>query len=325
MQDWLSLHTYPQSGPDDQWYLNFAQNLLPVLNKSELLKEFSSEEYKDLAVVLTVYLEDAVSEGGGWSRFREEIKRLYNCVLPFYTIDKDSYFEDEINVADIQFIIWSFLACPQDGIGDDYILIDPFDTELLQLAKDVYAVLDEAFEDAPVTEAESADWIMDMDQLREKLKPVPSIDMEKISSASAKNMLTANDGYPLSFIASYKELVDFFINVLKWDDKKDLLMPEMAHNKNFIVYANARGILIAPEIAVYFDSPHNTLYRADMSEESYLLFIEQGSCPFDLLKYGVQEGYLNHAALPFTNGKQILDQNRDFISRWYLGEFYEGK
>ena len=166
MQDWLSLHTYPQSGPDDQWYLNFAQNLLPVLNKSELLKEFSSEEYKDLAVVLTVYLEDAVSEGGGWSRFREEIKRLYNCVLPFYTIDKDSYFEDEINVADIQFIIWSFLACPQDGIGDDYILIDPFDTELLQLAKDVYAVLDEAFEDAPVTEAESADWIMDMDQLR---------------------------------------------------------------------------------------------------------------------------------------------------------------
>lgn len=326
MQDWLSLHTYAQSGSDDQWYLNFAQSLIPMLQKNELLKEFSNEEYKDLAVVIAVYLEDAVSEGGGWTRFRNEIKRLYQRVLPFYTVDNSSYFEDEINAVDLQFIIWSFLSCPQDGIGDDYILVDPFDADILRLADDVYAALDDVFEEAPITDGLSADWVMDMQQLKEKLKPVPSVDINKVSSASAKNMLIANDGYPLSFIKSYSELVEFFINVLKWDDKKDSLMPEMAHNKNFVVYANARGVLIAPEIAVYFDAPTNELYRSDMSEaESYLLFIEQGSCPFDLLKYGVQEGYLHHAALPFTNGKEILESNRDFISRWYLGEFYEGK
>lgn len=326
MQDWLYLHTYPQSGSDDQWYLNFAQSLIPIFKKSELLREFSDEEYKDLAVVCSVYFEDAVSEGGGWSRFRNEIKRLYDCMLPFYKVDSATYFEDEINVQDLQFIIWSFLSCPQDEMGDDYILVDPFDEELIALAATIFDALDEAFEDAPVTKGESADWIMDMDQLKETLKPVPSVDIDSCTSASAKHMLKAQEGYPLAFIETYQELTSFFIDVLKWEDKKDSLMPEMSQNKNFVVYANARGILIAPEVAVYFDAPKNPLYQADLSkEESYLLFVEQGSCPFDLLKYAVQEGYLNHAALPFENGKQILDENRDFISRWYLGEYYEGK
>ena len=325
MQDWLSLHTYQQSSADDQWYLEFAQNLIPLLKKSSILQEFTFEEYKDLALLLTVYCEDAVSEGGGWMRFRNRIEELYQKKLPFYNIKKDEYFDSEINREDIQFVIWSFLSCPQDEIGDDYILMNPLDKELEQLSSSIFNLLDEAFEDAPVTEAESADWIMDMELLQRNAKAMPLITAEHCTSASAKKLLEFTKGYPLQFFASYDDLARFFVDILKWEDKEESLMPEMKPHKNFILYANSKGILLAPEAALYFKADQNPLYDADKAqEESYVLFCEQGSCPFDLLKYGISQGYLKEAALPFDKGHQLLQDNWDFITRWYLGEFYEG-
>lgn len=325
MQDWLSLHGYQQSSADDQWYLNFAQNLIPTLRESSILRDFSFDEYRDLALLLTVYFEDAVSVKGGWIRFRDQIKCLYNRMLPFYKVDLSSYYEDEINEDDIKFVIWSFLSCPQDGVGDDYIIIDPFDRGIILLAQNIYSQMDQSFEDAPVTKGESIDWIMDMDQLSRKIKEMPSIDIEHCKSVSAKRLLENSKGYPLQFFATYKDLARFFVDVLLWEDKEESLMPEMKELSNFVLFANNKGLLLAPEAAIYFNSPHNALYDVERAkEESYVLFVEQGACPYDLLKYGIMQGYLSDANLPIPNGDLILKENQDFISRWYLGEYYEG-
>ena len=326
MQDWLSLHTNPQSNADDAWYLNFAQNLVDKLQDSPLLADFTAEDYKDLALLFAVYLEDSISENGGWCRFRNRMKELYGKPLPFYTVQGDDYLEDEINLADIQFVIWSFMAIPQERIGDDYILFDPFDKQLLELAKQVYNWLDEVFEDAPVTEGMSNDWIMDASVLAQKMTSLPSVNIADCKSDSAKRLLEFTGGYPLMFIDTYDKLLAFLVDVLKWENKKEQLMPEMKYYKNFVVYANAKGILLAPEIAVYFESEKNALFNQTWAEEdSHLLYIEKGSCPYDLLKYGTKHGYLEHAVLPFENGKSILRENMDFITRWYLEEFYEGE
>ena len=58
--------------------------------------------------------------------------------------------------------------------------------------------------------------------------------------------------------------------------------------------------------------------------EGYELFCLPGRCPFDLLKYGMQNNLLCDAALPFDRGREILQQNWDFIARYFLGEYYEG-
>ena len=326
MQDWLSLHTSPQSNADDAWYLSFAQHLVDKLQGSPLLADLTAEDYKDLALLLTVYLEDSVSENGGWCRFRSRMKELYQRPLPFYKVDADRYLEDEINCEDIQFLIWTFMAIPQDRIGDDYILFDPFDKQLIELAKQAYNWLDEAFEEAPVTDAKSTDWVMDASVMAQKLTALPSVNVADCSSDSAKRLLEHTGGYPLVFIDTYENLLTFLVDVLKWENKKEELMPEMKYYKNFVVYANAKGILLAPEIAVYFESPKNPLFNQVWAEEdSHLLYIEKGSCPYDLLKYGTQHGYLEHAVLPFENGKSILRENMDFLSRWYLEEFYEAE
>ena len=214
MQDWILLHTYRESSSDDQWYLEFAESLIPALKKSDMLQSFVFNDYKDLALVLTVYLEDAVAEGGCWHRFKNKYQHLYERSLPFYLPDPSLYYADEINREDVQFVIWSFLSSPQDKLGDDYIFIDPFAKELLDLAAEVYALMNQGFEEAPVTDAQSVDWLMDMGQLHIRRKEMPSFKVEDCTSPNSRKFLTHTGGYPLAYFKTYEELENFFINIL---------------------------------------------------------------------------------------------------------------
>ena len=38
----------------------------------------------------------------------------------------------------------------------------------------------------------------------------------------------------------------------------------------------------------------------------------------------MQNNLLCDVALPFDRGREILQQNWDFIARYFLGEYYEG-
>lgn len=70
------------------------------------------------------------------------------------------------------------------------------------------------------------------------------------------------------------------------------------------MYANPKGLLIGPDVARYFADKRNPLYNAEMAEEeAYELFCEEGLCPFDLLKYGMEHDLLPEAQFPFENGK----------------------
>ena len=57
--------------------------------------------------------------------------------------------------------------------------------------------------------------------------------------------------------------------------------------------------------------------------DGYRLFCQPGLCPFDLLKLGITAGLLPDAQFPFTNGQKTLQENADFLARYYLGEYYE--
>ena len=323
MQEWLDLHTYQRNNSDDQWYLNLATKLLTVINEIESLNHLSAFLKKTLALSLAVYLEDGVSEGGGWNRFKAEFIRLYDKQLPFYMLDA-TYIVDEINVDDVQFILWSVLSLNEDAEGN-IEFVNPLELDLLMASDTLYGVLDGVFEEAPVTEAKSVDWIMDLDQLKRKPKALPTFDLKDCKSDSSRKFLTYTNGDPLQFFATYEEMKKFFIDVLEWENKPDALMPEMEVFTNFILFANSKGLLLAPEAAPYFDSPKNSLYNEDKAiDEGYLLFCEEGNCPYDLLKYGMAEGMLNHIELPVPNGRLLFIENQDFISRWFLGEYYEG-
>ena len=43
------------------------------------------------------------------------------------------------------------------------------------------------------------------------------------------------------------------------------------------------------------------------------------------MKYGMEHELLSEAQFPFENGKELLQENWDFVARWFLGEYYEGE
>ena len=91
-------------------------------------------------------------------------------------------------------------------------------------------------------------------------------------------------------------------------------------------FNNTKGILLAHDVAACFRDPHNPMYDPQRAiEEGHTLFCQPGRCPFDLLKAGMALGLLPDARFPFHNGRALLHDNWDFVARYYLGEYYEGR
>ena len=143
---------------------------------------------------------------------------------------------------------------------------------------------------------------------------------------NALRCLAHTGGYPLLYFADYDELRRFFVNTLGWPDRPGALLPDLAPCREFVIYANTKGILLAHDVAACFRDPHNPMYDPQRAiEEGHTLFCQPGRCPFDLLKAGMALGLLPDARFPFHNGRALLHDNWDFVARYYLGEYYEGR
>ncbi len=321
MKAWLDCHARVKREDSDQWYLDLANDLLPLISQSCIYRDATERSQQHVALILSLYLEDCVADEGHWREFTNWHHDSYGRYLPFYTLT-DAYLPDEINVEDVAFLLWAI----NSPVGEDYELVEnPMDADLLELSELIYKRLDEAFEQAPISNHLADDWLMEaglMDVERTEL-PV-ALPGEKMPENVARFM-EASGGESLMYFDSYLALKMFFIHSLKWEDKEDELLPDLMECENFVLYANPKGLLIGPDVATYFADRRNPLYDAEASEEeAYELFTEQGLFPFDLLKYAMKNNLLPDAQLPFENGKTLLHDNWDFLARWFLGEYYEG-
>lgn len=271
-----------------------------------------------------MYFQDVIARTGGWKIFSDTYHSLYNTYLPFYQLS-DSYIPDEINPEDIAFVLWTLKSHPALNEPDEYTLHNPHDKSLSALAQEIYKLMDENFEEAPINETPSSSWVTGTNLLDTPSTPLPEITPETRLSKNVEYSLEYSNGKPLLYFTTYKELCKFFVEVLKWEDTPSSLLPDLQHNKEFVIYANSKGMLIAPDVAAYFREAHNPMYNAERAAaKGYELFCRPGTCPFDLIKYGMGQGILPEVQLPFPDGKEILHKNWDFIARYYLCEYYEG-
>ena len=97
MQAWLDAHGRAKVVNTDKWYLDFANQLLPLVAESYIYggKEME-EDQKQVALTCALYLEDCVADGGNWRQFIHWHQENYGRYLPFYTLT-DEYLPDEIN------------------------------------------------------------------------------------------------------------------------------------------------------------------------------------------------------------------------------------
>ena len=325
MQSWLEANGRKHATDTDTWYVRLANELLSEVEKSPLFQGREAQRTQ-VATALSLYMQDAVAQTGGWTAFKDAYRQRYGTELPFYVPGKD-YVADEVNHEDIALVLWTRLARPAERRPDDYTLQDPCDAELLHVAQVVYELLNRLFEEAPISETPSPDaWVMDINRLKTPVMPLPGSCADTASDRNAARCLAYSGGEPLLFFRTYSELAYFFVHTLGWENQKENLLPELSGHSHFIIYANAKGMLIGHDVACYFHAPHNTIYSPDETRRTgHRLFCEPGACPFDLLKYGIQQGYLEEIALPFANGRNILRTDGDFLMRYYLEEYYEGE
>jgi len=162
----------------------------------------------------------------------------------------------------------------------------------------------------------------------EDIRPAAS-DVKEIKAVDPVYTIftEASQGESLMYFSSYDDLKEFFINGLKWEDNDDNMMPDLKAFQNFILYANPKGMLIAPDIAEYVKDERNPMYNEEKAIEGALdLFTVQEQCPVDLLKYLENSGRLPDAQIKSElgqeHGKKLLHENWDFIARLFLESYY---
>ena len=269
MQAWLDAHGRAKVVNTDKWYLDFANQLLPLVAESYIYGGKDMEEdQKQVALTCALYLEDCVANGGNWRQFIHWHQENYGRYLPFYTLT-DEYLPDEINREDVVFLLWAI----NSPVGDDFDGVEnPMDADLLEFADVLYNRLDAAFELAPISDYLATDWLLETELMQKKRMPLPiALPGEKMP-ANVERFLEASKGEPLLYFDSYDALKFFFVQSLKWEDEEDSLLPDLKEFDNFVVFANPKGLLIGPDVAPYFADKRNPLYNAELAEEAYELF-----------------------------------------------------
>ena len=244
MQAWLDAHGRAKVVNTDEWYLDFANQLLPLVAESYIYggKEME-EDQKQVALTCALYLEDCVADGGNWRQFIHWHQANYGRCLPFYTLT-DEYLPDEINREDVVFLLWAI----NSPVGDDFDGVEnPMDADLLEFADVLYNRLDAAFELAPISDYLATDWLLETELMQKKRMPLPiALPGEKMP-ANVERFLEASKGEPLLYFNSYDALKFFFVQSLKWEDEEDSLLPDLREFDNFVVFANPKGLLIGPD------------------------------------------------------------------------------
>lgn len=341
MNLWLDFHERRRIFSTDRWYLDFVNRLVPVVRNSPLYKTETVGRQREIALFLTIYLEDCIADTGNWREFIHWHRRRYGSYLPFYSV-ADDYLPDEINRQDIAVILWGL----NSGMDECYGTVEnPFDPHLLQLADKAYELMDEFFEEAPISHALAPSWFMSTMLMEKECIPIPEATLDdKDLRTDVRLFLEATEGAPLMYFKTYGEMELFLVEKLKWEKGEveraeyfeeaeregrfagdtDLLFPELKNDTYFVVYANPKGILIASCVARCFADKRNPYYdREQALKDAYGLFCRKGFCPFDLLKYAVDHNLLPDVVLPIPNGEKLFWENRDFLTRWFLEEYYE--
>ncbi len=149
-QAWMAYHPYTKATSTDHYYIGICIRIRDIL-KGKLFKilfdSFDHIALTELAAFLVSYFEDVISDLGLWRAFRDEHEQLYGKRLPFYDLT-DDYFEEEINFADVAFLIWYYLTCKQDSESGEQngCILNPDAPEILVMTGKVFAIFEEQYE-----------------------------------------------------------------------------------------------------------------------------------------------------------------------------------
>lgn len=147
IDDFRMFHPDMVAFKTDLYYNNLANVLFDIIGKTQVGREIDREMRESIALMVSHYFEDVVCDLGIWRSFVEMHMKRYARPLPFYSVDVDDYYPDEIHLEDVQFLVWNVM---QSAFEDQFM--NPENLGFEEVAKAIYAELDKRFEQAPVNE-----------------------------------------------------------------------------------------------------------------------------------------------------------------------------
>ncbi len=148
--DWLMFHPYRKQSSADVYYVQLANKIFEVFQTTKLGLDLPIEDIKDIACATTAYFEDVISGIGLFKTFTRKHRELSGSPLPFYTINEDEYFEDEINEADIRFLLWHYLQQTQGK--KNHSVMNPDNPSIHLVALKILLIFEKEYETAPENE-----------------------------------------------------------------------------------------------------------------------------------------------------------------------------
>lgn len=148
LAEWQKFKPYTNLSKTDVYYLDICNKVFYALNAAknkEIFQKLLFNEVKELCCFLTSYFEDVISESNIWKAFTTKHLELYNKFVIFQ--NPDDYFENEINLDDIHFLIWYFVS-----LKNENSLISPYSPYIIDIVENIYDVFDEKYDYAPENE-----------------------------------------------------------------------------------------------------------------------------------------------------------------------------
>ncbi|MDE5552772.1 MAG: DUF3843 family protein [Muribaculaceae bacterium] len=137
--------------------------------------------------------------------------------------------------------------------------------------------------------------------------------------------MQATGGERIKFIKGYEELNQFFIEALGWEAGVEHL-PAMKEYRDFVLLVNrTKGMLLAHDICRCIYMQSNPMYDPEYARHHAIeLLTVRGCCPADLLHYLWEHDALPDTYFPDSENHELVENNRDFIARCYLQQYYRG-
>lgn len=153
IKDWMHTQLHSKQQVSDSYYIALSNQIMQVFcNEEIIVSQCHTNRLKNVSVALSAWIQDLVSGNYVWGTFKKLYQKKDHLFLPFCEACPSEYYDEEVNEADIRFLLWYFmqLYCYKP----DYAFIEPYSDELRQWAEKLLPILETAYEEAP----ESADF-----------------------------------------------------------------------------------------------------------------------------------------------------------------------
>lgn len=319
---WMKFHPYLDSVQSDFYYCKLANKLYDTWRFSLIKNSFDDLTRENISLNVAAYFEDVVSEIGLWRSFTRNNKERYGKYLPFYFINEDDYYTDEINIQDIQFIIWSVLQ--RDSIEET--LLNPENPAIADLALRFYDILDKEFEKAPI----NSDFL---DYVRQEEHYTDFFNFKKIASwLYFCSFLLANDTDSI-FVAEMDALLERDLglnysqlsylvrsNILFNQKTGPLALPMKEWFANWLLELDMEE---EAAIVSAIESHSAKIWSVNSSDEKYFYLSDNQNNTYPVLHSSLEENTVSKGILVASIVKFDGEWNINGVASWTDSDSFE--